>query len=210
MAERVTGYSTQLAKSRRFILEVLNLRGFTTSKYQGFSVSAVHEMYLNAQLDMLVTHPGTGKKVYVRYHDSKALRAANIVDYVEDYFTSGVVLSSNDDLIIIAKDNANDSLKKAVSQVWAQSAAFISIIGIPSLQFNLLEHQLVPPHRVLSDAEALEIKKTHGIRSDLQVPAISRFDPVALLIGIRPGQMCEITRPSRTAVTSKFWRICSQ
>ena len=89
MAERTTSYSVQLSKSRRFILEVLEMRGFDVSKYQGFSVSAVHEMYLNGQLDMLVVHPDTGKKVYVRYHDSKALRAANIVDYVEDYFASG-------------------------------------------------------------------------------------------------------------------------
>ena len=213
MAERITGYSVQLAKSRRFILEVLKSRGFDTSKYQGFSISAAHEMYLNAQLDMLVVHPETGKKVYVRYHDSKALRAANITDYVETYFGFGLadlVLGKSDDLIIITKDPANDSLKKAVSQVWAQSSAFISIIGVSMLQFNLLDHQLVPPHRVLSEAEALIVKETHGIRTDLQIPGMSRFDPVALLLGVRPGQLCEITRPSRTAVTSKFWRICSQ
>ena len=69
-------------------------------------------MYLNGQLDMIVVHPDTGKKVYVRYHDSKALRAANIVDYVEDYFASDIVLKKSDDLIIISKDVANESLKK--------------------------------------------------------------------------------------------------
>ena len=186
------------------------MRGFDVSKYQGFSVSAVHEMYLNGQLDMLVVHPDTGKKVYVRYHDSKALRAANIVDYVEDYFASGIVLNKSDDLIIVSKDPANESLKKAVSQVWAQSSAFISVIGISMLQFNLLQHHLVSPHRVMTEEEATDMKESYGIRADRQIPDISRFDPVALLIGLRPGQLCEISRPSRTAVTSKFWRICSQ
>ena len=39
-------------------------------------------------------------------------------------------------------------------------------------------------------------------------PAISRFDPVATTIGLKPEQLCEITRPSKTAITSKYYRLC--
>ena len=44
--------------------------------------------------------------------------------------------------------------------------------------------------------------------SDSQFPDISRFDPVAQAIGIRPGQVCEIIRPSKTAISAPYYRIC--
>ena len=83
------------------------------------------------------------------------------------------------------------------------------IFGIKYLQFNILNHDLVPPHRVLSEEEKNIIKKKYNITNDKQVPDISRFSPVSLAIGIRPGEMCEIIRPSKTAISSPFYRICS-
>ena len=57
--------------------------------------------------------------------------------------------------------------------------------------------------------EILEvIKQLYNITNDSQFPEISRYDPVAQVIGIRPGQICEITRPSKTAISSKYYRIC--
>jgi DNA-directed RNA polymerase subunit H (RpoH/RPB5) len=41
-----------------------------------------------------------------------------------------------------------------------------------------------------------------------QLPTISRFDPVAKAICINPGEVCEITRGSNTAITSKYYRLC--
>ncbi len=76
------------------------------------------------------------------------------------------------------------------------------------LQFNILEHKLVFPHRILNEREDKEIRKKYFITSDEQLPEISRFDPVAMAIGMRPGQICEITRSSKTAVETKFYRLC--
>ena len=67
----------------------------------------------------------------------------------------------------------------------------------------------VPPHRVLSEAEKIHIKTKYNIIDDNQFPEINRFaDPVALAIGIRPGEVCEINRPSKTAVVAPYYRIC--
>ena len=74
--------------------------------------------------------------------------------------------------------------------------------------FNILDHVLVPPHRILSNNEVVEVKKRYNITEDTQFPDISRFDPVAQIIGIRPGQVCEIIRPSKTAITGLYYRIC--
>jgi DNA-directed RNA polymerase subunit H (RpoH/RPB5) len=49
------------------------------------------------------------------------------------------------------------------------------------------------------------------INTELQkmnFPDISRFDPVARAIGIRPGDVCHIIRPSKTAIEADYYRIC--
>ena len=42
----------------------------------------------------------------------------------------------------------------------------------------------------------------------IQWPEISRFDPVAQAIGLRPKEVCKIIRSSETAITSTYYRMC--
>ena len=72
-----------------------------------------------------------------------------------------------------------------------------------------MNHQLVPPHMVLSPEEAVEVKTKYNIFDDSQIPDISRFSPVSQVIGIRPGELCRILRPSKTAIKAEFYRICT-
>jgi DNA-directed RNA polymerase subunit H (RpoH/RPB5) len=44
--------------------------------------------------------------------------------------------------------------------------------------------------------------KNRQINSKSQLPEISRFDPQALVVGLRPGNICHIQRESVTALTS--------
>ena len=55
----------------------------------------------------------------------------------------------------------------------------------------------------------LEVVKRYNITQKMNFPDISRFDPVARAIGIRPGDVCHITRPSKTAIEADYYRICS-
>ena len=111
--------------------------------------------------------------------------------------------------MIIVKDDMNESLTNVVKHIWEQDNILIVIQSIKRLQFNILNHILVPEHRVLSDNEEVQkIKIRYNITDNTQFPDISRFDPVAQIIGIRPGQICEIIRPSKTAIKSYYYRIC--
>ena len=166
-------------------------------------------MLQNNQLDMLVENEKTGRKAYVKYHLGKTLRGNNIMDYIDDLFTLESVLTREDDLIVIGRDGANDSMEKALRQIWSQDKYLINVIGLKALQFNIIKHELVPSHRVLSEEEASDIKKKYNIVNDSQLPDISRFSPVSLAIGVRPGQLVEIMRPSKTAISAPFYRICS-
>ena len=207
-------YIRQIYKSRNVLLDILKERGFNTDDYSGFSISEIHAMYQNKQLDILLSKPleesVKEKKIYIKYNLSKTLRPNNTYDIIEDLYNIEQMLKKSDDLIIIIKEEPNETLEKMLKHIWDQEKIFIIIINIQRLQFNILEHTLVPKHIVLSDEEAIEIKKKYNILDDTHIPAISRFSPVSQVIGIRPGQICRIERPSKTSITTNFYRICSQ
>ena len=209
-----SGHIVQIFKSRTNILELLGEQGYNISEYEGASINEVNSMYQEKQMDMLLSKP-SGKKAYIKYHlanlkgSGGSLRANNIYEYIEDLLNLESILTKSDDLIIIIKDEPNDSLIKILKNIWEQEGIFITVFNMSRLQFNILKHDLVPNHRLLSEAEVKEFKEKYHITDDKQIPDISRFSPVAQVLGMRPSQICKIIRPSRTAINSEFYRICS-
>ena len=202
--------SQQIYKSRKHILEMMSEQGYGVGDYTGCSIHEVHSMLNSKMLDIFIsrTEPSP-KKTFIKYHLGKTLRQKDINEYIEDLFKIEEHLTKDDDLIIIAKDEPNDTLIKIINTIWEQEKINISIIGIRLLQFNIMEHNLVPPHKALTEEEAQDIKKKYNISSNSQLPDISRNSLIAQIIGLRPGMLCEITRPSNTSIHTKFYRICS-
>jgi DNA-directed RNA polymerase subunit H len=192
-------------------------QGYNVSEYEGFSVNEVNTMKTNNQLDMMLEkispenseNAEPNKKIYIRYYLTKALRPNNLQEMIDDLFHVEETLTKKDTLFVVVKDDINDTLIGTLKHIWESDKIFIVLEPLKRLQFNILEHILVPPHRVLSSEETIEVKKRYNVMDDYQFPDISRFDPVAQAIGIRPGEVCEIIRPSRTAISAPYYRICS-
>jgi DNA-directed RNA polymerase subunit H (RpoH/RPB5) len=128
---------------------------------------------------------------------------------IDDLFMLTETLKKEDTLYIIIKDNINETLINELKDIWERDGIFIVIENIKCLQFNILKHILVPPHHVINnDFEIENIMKKYNIIDKNQFPDISRFDPVARAICLRPGQLCNIIRPSKTAIESNYYRIC--
>lgn len=198
-------------KSREILLNILARRGYKTEDYVGFSINEIDTLVQNNQLDLLLNTntDESNKKVYVKYFIDKMIRPSNIHDFIDDLFNIEQILSKNDDLIIIIKDEPNETLQTLQTSVYEHDGIFITILNINRLQFNILDHCLVPKHRILNTEETAMIKKKYSINDDSNIPNISRFDPVSQVMGIRPGELFEIERPSKTAIINKFYRICS-
>ena len=198
----------QFYKSRNNLIDILQERNFIVSDYNEFSINEINIMVSNNQLDLLLENTSNSQKIFVKYYLGKSLRPNNINDIVEDIFNLETILSKNDELLIIVKDDINDSIKSTLVKIWNEHKIYVSIISIKRLQFNILKHTLVPKHSVLTDDEKIAIKQEYNITNDSKFPEISRFDPIATTIGLKPEQLCEITRPSKTAITSKYYRLC--
>lgn len=205
---------SSIYKSRTILLELMGMQGYNIYDYEGFSVNEVNTMKVNNQLDMILEKNDEDvdlkrkPKIYIRYYLAKSLRPQNLQEMIDDLFNIEEVLSKHDTLFIVVKDEVNDTLINALKHIWEQEKIFIVIQNLKRLQFNILKHVLVPPHRILNSAEVLTVKKRYNVMNDGQFPDISRFDPVAQAIGIRPGQVCEIIRPSKTAISAPYYRMC--
>jgi len=208
--QNTSSLTAAVYKSRSVLLELMKMQGYNTNDYDGFSVNEVNTMKTNNQLDMILEKDGPDNKtkIYIRYYLAKSLRPANLQEMIDDLFNVEEVLNKNDILMIVVKDEVNETLVNALKHIWEQDKIFIIIQNLKRLQFNILKHILVPPHRILNDAEVLAVKTRYNIMNDNQFPDISRFDPVAQAIGIRPGQVCEIIRQSKTAISAPYYRIC--
>ena len=203
-----SGQIIEIYNSRKTIIDLLEAQKYDVSQYKDFGINEVNTLIQTKQMDMLLKKTTTDKSVYVKYHLAKSLRPVNIYEYIEDLFTLEEVLQKKDDLIVIMKDEPNDTIKKTLTDIWEKDGIFIIVINIKRLQYNILKHQLVPEHIVLSQEEAVAIKQKYNIHDDSQIPDISRFSPVSQVIGIRPGELCRIYRPSKTAIKAEFYRIC--
>ena len=214
MTSQISSLTSAVYKSRSIILEQMQSQGYDVGDYSGFSVNEVNTMKTNNQLDMILEKldedptTKTKGKIYIRYYLAKALRPANLQEMIDDLFNIEEVLKRTDTLLIVVKDEVNETLINTLKHIWEQDKIFIIIQSLKRLQFNLLNHVLVPSHRILSIPETIQIRSRYNIMSDAQFPDISRFDPVAQAIGIRPGQVCEIIRPSKTAISAPYYRIC--
>jgi len=195
-------------KSRETILALLKEQGYDVSNYENQSINQVSAMHKEKQLDMLVESE-TGKKAYVKYHLAKTLSATNVYNYIDDLINIDEVLQKSDDIIIIMKDEPTDSLVKALKNIWKQDSIFVTVHATKRLLFNILNHELVPPHRIMNEEETEAFKDKFQITDLTMIPDIGRFSPVALAIGMRPGQVCEIMRASNTAIQVPFYRVCS-
>lgn len=201
------GIVSRLYNSRKTYLSQLKEQGYKVESYENFSINEVNIMVQNKQQDMLIEH-SSGNKIYVLYHVEKALRPQNIHDMVDDLFRLEKIITTMDTLTIIVKDPPNDTLTNLVMNIYANENIFINILYIDQLQFNVLEHSLVPIHKKLTSQEADEVRKTYNIKDNSELPEISRFDPPAQILGMRPGDICHIVRPSKISVTVDNYRIC--
>jgi DNA-directed RNA polymerase subunit H (RpoH/RPB5) len=201
-------------KARRTILELMDKQGYNVDDYFNFSINEVNSMKQNNQLDMLLEkkeeNPTTKRKnkIYIRFYLTKMIRPANIQEMIDDLFNLEEILTKDDTLFIVSKDEMNETIISELKHIWEKDGIFIVIENIKRLQYNILNHSLVPEHTIISDKDVDEIMKKYNIKNKIEFPDISRFDPVARVIGMRPGNVCKIIRPSKTAITTEYYRVC--
>jgi DNA-directed RNA polymerase subunit H (RpoH/RPB5) len=115
-----------------------------------------------------------------------------------------------DEIIFILSEQFHDLYNQLAVSAWGKKEKVrISFFCLKNLISNPSKHILVPPHRKLSPDETQEVLKNLHMRSVNEFPHIKfHFDMQARVLGLVPGDVVEIQRPSETAGIYTFYRVC--
>ncbi|MGC8646836.1 MAG: DNA-directed RNA polymerase subunit H [Thermoplasmata archaeon] len=81
-------------------------------------------------------------------------------------------------------------------------------------KINVMEHEMVPEHYLLSEEEEVKLLKTLNIEKD-SLPKIRRSDPVVKILEkiygpIKPGKIIKIIRNSKTSGKFVTYRVVKE
>ena len=206
-------YLKQIYMSRINLLIYLENNGYVCDQYKNPSIEEIETMKHHNQLSFKVFNPTTNENCYVLYildaeFNQNVLKSRNIDKTVRDVFDEQVLIEKNDTLVIVTTDYSQESIHKYLKNLWENEKKFIVLFTLAKLQFNILSHTLVPKHTKLTQSEKAEFYKQYNIQHDNQIPEISRFDAVAKIIFLKPGDVCKIIRYDKISLKNDYYRIC--
>lgn len=203
-----------LYRSRRTILDILDECGFEVTKYRNISPKEIEAMSVaQATLNMILPHKEVdGRSAHVIYHLARVSRqklASMLHDYIKDYKVTGEV-----DFVIMLNDPIGEMHHKAALEYNMASGADktirnVGMFCIYNLVNNPLKHILVPPHKIVPAEAHKQLMESLMISSKGQLPMIKYHqDMIARCIGLVPGDIVKIERPSQSTGVYEIYRVC--
>jgi DNA-directed RNA polymerase subunit H (RpoH/RPB5) len=205
----------KLFKSREVIVDMIELRRYDATAYSNFSVNEIETMFKASEkkttaelgaLDITVANK-LGSKLYVKYLLASKLRVNNFKSLIDEMINN--FLKEGDEVVFVLKDKINnmESFNNMLEIYLTTHNIFIQIFCLDNLMFNIMNHMYVPKMRVVSPEDKERILESYSANSS-QFPKILKSDPPAKFLGVRKGDLCQITRVSETAGTYISYRIC--
>jgi DNA-directed RNA polymerase subunit H (RpoH/RPB5) len=209
-----------LIRSRNTVLEILTSRGYDVS------------LYSNIAPDQLVTLMDKPRAldIYVPKKEGSAapcpravvvhvlqgrINPKQLPGFIESLFTipadgkGTTKVETTDDIIVLINEPWNEAFDKESLSQWQTRRIRITFFLIKQLVVNPSRHVLVPPHRKLTYEESEKAMLRLHITSRIQMPQIKIGDIQAKILGLVPGDVIIVDRPSATAGISQVLRNCS-
>jgi DNA-directed RNA polymerase subunit H (RpoH/RPB5) len=113
----------------------------------------------------------------------------------------------NEELNLHLKEINNDKIKNDLGYT-QRHFGNVFIFNIKNLQYNILNHQIVPKHTIIRDDKDIQkILEISNCNLD-QLPVISKNDPVSKLKLGTNGDIFKIIRKSKTCGEDIYYRVC--
>ena len=208
-----------LVKTRMNLLKMLKTRQMDVSSYENFNQEELKKMLHQSLIDKSFINPEVGPldmilknrhntTTYVKYRLDKIKTARAIESFIEQIYKTQ--LKPDDNLILIAYEKINipgSSFETMLNNFYNQKGYFVQIISLTQLLINIVDHRDVPKHEVITVDEKKEILEKYHIK-EINLPNILRDDAMAIYLGLTPGEIVRILRPSPTSGTYVSYRIC--
>jgi len=214
-------------RSREVILTMLKDRGFNIESYNSYSSDDLNilseqgnsKIYSSSEigpLDILVKKTlegGEEETLFVKYRLDKFKKTKSLEQQILDIYNS--ILKKEETLIIIHLDNIEfkpvkkeSNVELFIDDLYVKYDYFVQLYGIKNLLFDIRKHFTVPEHKLLTKKQQKKLFIKYNIKDNSNFPTIRREDPQAKFIGLKPGEICHILKPSLTNIYSDYYRMC--
>ncbi|XP_015931704.1 DNA-directed RNA polymerases II and IV subunit 5A-like [Arachis duranensis] len=131
------------------------------------------------------------EQIYVFFPSKRKVGVGEIKAYTKRMHSQKVF-----NAILVCQEKITEFAQRSITEI---SSQFHWVVFQENeLLFNVTEHELVPVHQVLTDAEKNALLEKYTLEGT-QLPKIQVDDPVAKYYGLKPGQVVKIIKPSETA-----------
>ncbi|KAL1348583.1 hypothetical protein HN51_024563 [Arachis hypogaea] len=131
------------------------------------------------------------EQIYVFFPSKRKVGVGEIKAYTKRMHSQKVF-----NAILVCQEKITEFAQRSITEI---SSQFHWVVFQENeLLFNVTEHELVPVHQVLTDAEKNALLEKYTLEGT-QLPKIQVDDPVARYYGLKPGQVVKIIKPSETA-----------
>ena len=206
-----------VVRSRPTICEILATRGYNADGYVGVSPADLLTLVTTnvAALTMIAKRreggPAPMERAVVIYMIEETIRlkldkVCELLFEEEDTPYD----PKTDELIILHNEPQHEAFTAQAQRQWAARKARLSFFPIKNLLSNPSHHVFVPSHRKLSSEEASTVMTRLSVDSKSKFPRILfHSDMQARLLGLVPGDLVEIQRPSDTSGITTLIRVCT-
>lgn len=205
-----------LYKSRQTLLKILAGRGYNTKPYEKFGPVEIGAMGAAGpaafRMDLERSGPERITKCRVVYSFARIKnRLASFLNEQKGEEGDDTFDPATTELIVILLlDDIVEAFHLAsLSALASPDKLRVSFFKAHSIVNNPLEHILVPKHTLMPPSQHAEFLKANKIKSKDNLPIIKYHeDMIARIMGLLPGDIVEITRPSPSAGEYVSYRVC--
>jgi len=205
-----------LYRSRQTLLNILAGRGYNTKPYEKFGPVEIAAMAATGtgeafrmDLSRDTTEPTTKCRVVYSINRVKN-RLATFLEQQLDEESDDALNPIDTELIVILLEPVVETFHTAALSTFVNKKLRVSFFQAHTIVNNCMEHVLQPKFELLPKSEHAEFLRVNKIKSVANLPFIKfHEDMVARIMGLLPGDIVKIIRPSPSAGEYTTYRICS-
>jgi DNA-directed RNA polymerase subunit H (RpoH/RPB5) len=205
-----------LYRSRKTLLEILKEDGYDTKNYENFGPWEIEAMVAGGlpalTMDLKRGADGAAQPIQrclVVYSLQKLKQRLSGFLSILKNDTEPKVDPATTEIVVVVLEDVADVFHAAALNEWVSEKQRIRFFKAHNLLFDPRTHVLVPKHTKMPAEEHAEFLKQHYIRSKTNLPFIKfHEDMIARIMGLVPGDIVKITRPSPASGVYDMYRVC--
>jgi len=206
-----------IIRGRPTILDIIENRGYDVTSYK--------DVHPEDILKFASTNPDLLRIIGAKVPDGKApmercvviywvaqpmrLRLEQEIAKLWDEDNANHYNKTTDEIVVILNEPYHEVFDLTAVKQWNTQKARISFFHLKNLISNPSSHTFVPPHRKLTNEEIETVISQTHVKTKSEFPHIKYHrDIQARVLGLVPGDVVEIQRPSETCGIYTMYRVC--